>query len=77
MRREPFLAALKRMSQAVPFRAFTVELLNGVRIVSKHPEAIRVEEDLAVFTEPDGTVQLFDASSAARFVSQAIPPGAE
>ena len=36
-----------------------------------------MEEDLAVFTEPDGTVQSFDAASVARLVTQAIPPGAE
>jgi hypothetical protein len=65
------------MSRQVPFLPFTVELVNGIRIVSKHPEAIRMEEDLAVYTEPDGTAQLFDALSVARFVSQAIPPGAE
>ena len=77
MRRETFLEALHRMSRAVPFLPFTVELMNGIRIVSKHPEAIRMEEDLAVYVEPDGTAQLFDAGSVARFVVQAIPPGAE
>jgi hypothetical protein len=77
MRRESFLEALMRMSSATPFLPFTVELVNGIRIVSKHPEAIRMEEDLAVFVEPDDTVQLFDALSVARLVAQAIPPGAE
>lgn len=77
MRRETFLEALHRVSRAVPFLPFTVELMNGIRIVSKHPEAIRMEADLALYTEPDGTAQLFDAGSVARFVAQAIPPGAE
>lgn len=77
MRRDSFLEALHRMSRATPFLPFTVELVNGARLVSRHPEAIRMEEDLAVYTEPDGTTQLFDAASVARLVSQAIPLGAE
>jgi uncharacterized alpha/beta hydrolase family protein len=77
MRRESFLDALRRMSGSTPFLPFTIELMNRTRIVSRHPEAIRMEGDLAVHVESDGTVQLFDATSAARFVSQAIPPGAE
>jgi hypothetical protein len=76
-RRETFLEALQRMSRVTPFLPFTVELVNGIRIVSRHPEAIRMEGDLAVYTEPDGTAQLFDTSSVVRFVSQAIPPGTE
>ena len=77
MRRDTFLEAVRRMSRARPFEYFTVELVNGVRLISRHPEAIRMEEDLAVYVEPDGTIQLFDATSVARLVTQVIPPGAE
>ena len=77
MRRESFLEALKRMSRVAPFLPFTVELVNGTRIISRHPEAIRMEDDLAVYVEGEGTTQLFDAASVARFVSQVIPYGAE
>lgn len=76
MRREPFLEALRRLSQADPFHFYTIELVNGERLIARHPEAVLVEEDLAIFTEPDGTTQLFDASSVARLVSLVVPPGA-
>jgi hypothetical protein len=36
-----------------------------------------MDDDLATFAEPDGTVQLFDATSVARFISVVVPPGAE
>jgi hypothetical protein len=65
------------MVRATPFRPFTVELVNRARLIARHPEAILMEEELAVFAEPDGTTQLFDATSVARLVTQVIPPGAE
>jgi hypothetical protein len=77
VRKETFLEALHRMARATPFRPFTVELVNRARLIARHPEAIVVEQDLAVFTETDGTTQLFDAASVARLVTQAIPPHAE
>lgn len=77
MRRDTFLTALRRMCRVVPFEPFTVELVNRTRIVSRHPEAVRVEDDLAVFVEElTGAVQFFDADSVARLVSGAVPPKA-
>jgi hypothetical protein len=52
-------------------------IFRRTRLASRHPEAIRMDDDLATFAEPDGTVQLFDAASVARPVSLVIPPGAE
>lgn len=55
MRRETFAEALGRFNAAVPFLPFTVELLNGVRLVARHPEAIVLHDDLAVYVETDFT----------------------
>ncbi|MBA4063423.1 MAG: hypothetical protein C0501_06865 [Isosphaera sp.] len=77
MRRDAFLAALRRVCRVVPFKPFTVELVNRTRIVSRHPEAIRVEDGLAVYAEEvAGAYQYFDASSVARVVTGEVPPGA-
>lgn len=77
MRTATFREALGRFNAVQPFRPFTVELVTGLRLIARHPEAIILEGDLALHVEIDETVQMFDAASVARLVSQAIPPGAE
>lgn len=77
MRRETFAEALGRFNATVPFRAFTVELLNGVRLATRHPEAVILYGDLAVYVETDFTTQLFDASSVVRIIDLVVPHGAE
>ena len=76
MRRETFEEALRRFSQAVPFQKYTIELMNGERLIGHHPEVFDLIGDLVVYVEPDEVVQAFDASSVARFVSVVVPPGA-
>lgn len=73
---ETFAVALRAYSAAVPFRRYTVELLNGERLIGYHPECFYLEGDLVQYVEPDGTAQAFDALSVARFVSLVVPPGA-
>ena len=72
MRRE----ALRVYSMAIPFRKYTIELVNGERLIGHHPEAFDLKRDLVVYVEPDYVTQAFDASSVARFVSVIVPPGA-
>lgn len=77
MRRDTFERALRRLNQTAPFEPFTVELVTGVRLISRHPEAIVVRDDLATFGETDGNAQYFDASCVARLATVVIPHGAE
>ena len=77
MRRDPFARALELFDTAKPFEPFTVELVNGVRYVSRHPGVITLDGDLAMFTDLDDKTEYFDAASVARMVPHAIPPGAE
>ena len=77
MRTATFEKALAQFSAVRPFEPFTVELVTGLRLISRHPEAIILEGDLAVYVEIDFTVQLFDAASVARLVSRVIPRSAE
>ena len=46
MRPGTFEEALRRFNATQPFRPFTVELVNGVRLISRHPEAIILEGHL-------------------------------
>jgi hypothetical protein len=77
VRRDTFARALELFNTARPFRPFTVELVNGVRYISRHPELIILHGDLAMFTDSDDETEYFDATSVARLVPHAIPPGAE
>lgn len=77
MRRETFEVVLGNFNAVRPFQPFTVELLNGVRLVALHPEAIILDGDVAVHIERDLTEQYFDAASVVRVVDLVIPPGAE
>jgi hypothetical protein len=77
VRRETFAYVLKRFNDAKPFQPFTVELVNGVRYVARHPGVVILDGDLASFGELDDAVEYFDATSVVRIVPHAIPPGAE
>jgi hypothetical protein len=77
MCRDTFARALALLNAARPFQPFTVELVNGGRLVSRHPEVIILSGDLALFTDLDDKTEYFDADSVVRLVPHAIPPGAE
>ncbi len=77
MHRNTFARARAMFNGTQPFLPFTVELVNGVRLVARHPEAIILSDELALFTELDDQTEYFDASSVVRLVQYAIPPGAE
>jgi hypothetical protein len=74
MRRETFAAALRQVNRAVPFQPYTIELMNGERLIGYHPELFVLEGDLVRYEE--GTVTTyFDASCVARVVDVVIPLG--
>ena len=74
MRRETFAEALRRVIRATPFRRFTVELMNGERLIGYHPEIFILEGDSVIYEE-DGTFTYFDASCVVRVVDVVIPLG--
>ena len=56
-----FERALRAFQKRVPFRSFTVSLVNGDRVQVDHPEAIVIRAGVAVFIAADGTPTLFDS----------------
>jgi hypothetical protein len=77
LRRDTFARVLTVFNTARPFLPFTAELVNGVRLISRHPEAMILRGDLVVFTDVDNTSEYLDATSVVRLVPLPIPPGAE
>jgi hypothetical protein len=75
MRRETFAEALRRVEGAAPFRRFTVELVNGERLIGYHPELFILEDDLVIYEDEDGEFTYFDATCVARVVNSVIPHG--
>lgn len=50
----------------VPFRPFTIELVNGSRIEVNHPEALTLHRDLVVYKSSRGMAGVFECSAGAR-----------
>jgi len=63
MRHAPFVIALRAFTTRRQFQPFVVELNTGFRFVVRHPEALMLRRELAVYTRRDYFVRLFDASS--------------
>ena len=68
MKPEPFDASLDVLRRRVPFRPFTVALLNGDRFEVDHVAALQVRDGTAVFIAPGGVPWIFDHESVSQFV---------
>ena len=61
MHSETFERALRGFTQKIPFRPFTVELVNGRQFVIEHPEALVFRNGrIAVYIALDGALTIFD-----------------
>jgi len=58
--KDNFEKLLRALSHRKPFRAYTVEFVNGEHIVIDHPEALIVRAGVAVYLAADGTPAWFD-----------------
>lgn len=52
--------ALNALKQRVPYRPFTVVLINGTRFEVDHPGALVLRDGVAVYVGPGGIPVLFD-----------------
>ena len=67
MKADTFEKTLKGFSGRVPFRPFTVELINGRQFAINHPEALVVRSGVAVYIDPDGALVIFDHEGVNQF----------
>ncbi len=59
---------LSAFRQRVPFRPFTVALVNGDRFEVDHPAALVVRDGVAVYIGPGGVPVLFDHQGVSQFI---------
>ncbi len=59
---------LSAFRQRVPFRPFTVALVNGDRFEVDHPTALVVRDGVAVYIGPGGVPVLFDHEGVSQFI---------
>jgi hypothetical protein len=60
MEAENFDNTLTAFRRQVPFRPFTVALVNGDRFEVDHPDALVFRDGVAVYVAPGGVPVLFD-----------------
>ena len=70
---ENFERALRGFTQRVPFRTFTVELINGRQFTVEHPEALVFRNGLAVYIAADGALTIFDHEGVNQFTGAPDP----
>lgn len=71
MDRTNFEKSLRALQRRVPFRPFTVALVNGDRFQVDHPEALVIRSGIAVFVAADATPTLFDHEGVSEFIGDA------
>jgi hypothetical protein len=60
MDRDTFDATILAFKHRVPFRPFTVSLVNGERLELDHPDLMVVRDGVAIFVGPGGIPSIFD-----------------
>lgn len=70
MQADHFERALRAFQRRVPFQAFQVELISGMRFQVDHPEALVLRGGLAVFVTADGTPWIFDHEGVNQFIGE-------
>ena len=73
MKTETFERTLKGFTERVPFRPFTVELINGRQFAISHSEALVVRSGVAVYIDPDGALVIFDHEGVNQFTGSPEP----
>jgi hypothetical protein len=68
MEPQPFEALLRGLAKRVPFRPFTVELVNGERVKIDHPEAVVIRAGVAVYLDSKGVPSWFDHEGVNRII---------
>jgi hypothetical protein len=68
MDRETFDATIRTFKHRVPFRPFTVSLVNGDRLEVDHPDALAVRDGVGMFIGPGGIPSIFDHEGVAQVI---------
>jgi hypothetical protein len=72
--RDTFDSTIRTFRSRVPFRPFTVSLVNGDRLEIDHADAILVRDGVALFAGPGGVPAVFDHEGVAQIVGDLANP---
>src|SRR5687767_15108311 len=77
MEADNFNNTLTAFRRRVPFRPFTVTLVNGDRFEVDHPDALVIRDGVAVYIGPGGVPVLFDHQGVSQVVGDLMSQQAE
>ena len=60
MDRHTFDGTIRAFKDRIPFRPFSVAMVNGDRLEIDHPDALVVRDGVALFVAPGGVPVIFD-----------------
>ena len=72
MDRELFDSTIQAYRRRVPFKPFTISLVNGERLEVDFPDAVIVREGAGVFVGPGKVIAIFDNEGVVQVVDDLI-----
>ena len=77
MDRDTFSGTIGAFKHRIPFRPFTVAMVNGDRFEVDHPDALAVRDGMALFAAPCNVPVIFDNEGVSQIVGDLASHGAE
>ncbi len=77
MDRDTFTETIRAFKTRTPFRPFTVVTISGNRHEVDHPEALAVNDGVALFAGPRGVPVIFDYEGVSEVIGDLSGRGAE
>jgi hypothetical protein len=68
MDRDTFDGTIRTFKRRVPFRPFTVAMVNGDRLAVDHPDALAIRDGVALFAAPGGVPLVFDHDGVSQII---------
>jgi hypothetical protein len=68
MDRDSFVSTIRAFKHRIPFRPFTLALINGDRLEVDHTDALAVRDGLGLFAGPGGVPVVFDHESVRQVI---------
>ena len=68
MDRDTFDSTIRAFKHQVPFRPFTLSLVNGERLEVDHPDALAIRDGVGLFVAPGGVPAVFDHDGVVQVV---------
>ena len=77
MDRDTFTETIRAFKHRTPFRPFTVVAVSGNRHEVDHPDALAVNDGVALFAGPGGVPVIFDYEGVSEVIGDLSGRGAE